>query len=101
MMRKLLATAGIAAMLTLGGIGAASAAAAPITCYTGCEPPVSTTVPIGPSARTTEPAPAVRGASGLAFTGADIAGMTVVGLGAVAGGGVLVRHGRRRGVEPR
>jgi LPXTG-motif cell wall-anchored protein len=45
--------------------------------------------------RSTGAAPATRG-SGLPVTGGDIAGLTIVGLGAVGAGTVLVRRSRRQ-----
>jgi hypothetical protein len=74
-----------------------SIASADSTCYTGC----ATTLP--PSVLATqsgqEPqvlAGAADATSGMAFTGADEAGLVVFAAFALAGGGVLVATTRRR-----
>jgi hypothetical protein len=82
---------GIAVALPLSGLFAGSAGADP-TCYTGCTSGSTVTAsgsvaaPDGPK---TSP-------SGIAFTGADIEEMAVIGLVATGVGVVLVRSSRRR-----
>jgi hypothetical protein len=94
--RRLLSAAcvpamGVAVALPLGGLFAGSAAA-DSTCYTGCTNGNTVTssgsvaAPDGPK---TTP-------SGIAFTGADIEEMAVIGLVATGVGIVLVRTSRRR-----
>lgn len=66
-------------------------AGADTTCYTGCTTPTT-----GVVAQVTPPAPAaaapVAPASGLAFTGADIEEMAILGLAAIGGGALLIRR---------
>lgn len=82
---------GLAVALPLGGLFAGSAGA-DTTCYTGCTSGSTVTssgsvaAPDGPK---TSP-------SGIAFTGADIEEMAVIGLVATGVGVVLVRSSRRR-----
>lgn len=94
MMRKMVATLGLVGGLAVGVLAPAAVAGADQTCYTGCEPPVTTTVPVAP---TTEPTPVLRAASsGLAFTGGDIAGMTGLAVVTMSVGGLLVVRTRER-----
>ena len=94
--RRLLSAAcvpamGVAVALPLGGLFAGSAAA-DSTCYTGCTSGSSVTSSgsvAAPDAPKTTP-------SGIAFTGADIEEMAVIGLVATGVGVVLVRSSRRR-----
>jgi hypothetical protein len=83
---------GVAIALPLGGLFAGSAAA-DTTCYTGCTSDGGTVTSSGsvaaPAAPQTSP-------SGIAFTGADIEEMAVIGLVATGVGVVLVRSSRRR-----
>jgi hypothetical protein len=83
---------GLGTVLTLAGVMVPSVtASADTTCYTGCSsPPPSADGP--PPAVKTVSVPS----SHLAFTGADIEEMTVIGGGALVVGGVLVRRSRRR-----
>jgi hypothetical protein len=82
---------GVAIALPLGGLFAGSAAAD--SCYTGCTSDGGTVTSSGsvaaPAAPQTSP-------SGIAFTGADIEEMAVIGLVATGVGVVLVRSSRRR-----
>lgn len=71
-------------------VGISAAAFADTTCYTGCEPTV-TTEPVSPPV-----VPTTSSSSGLAFTGADIEGLAAVGAGALVTGGLLLRIRRRR-----
>jgi hypothetical protein len=86
---------GLGSILTLAGVivpSVTASADSSSTCYMGCAPlppsshdappPVTKTVAVSSSA--------------LAFTGADIEEMTVIGGGALLVGGVLVRRSRRR-----
>jgi hypothetical protein len=95
---------GLLLAVPVGGL-LAGAAGADTTCYTGCTTPTtgitSTPVVTPPSdggspattASTTSTAPV--SSSGLAFTGADIEEMAIIGVIAIGVGTVLVR-GRRR-----
>jgi hypothetical protein len=96
--RRLLAAASVPAMgvalaLPLGGLFAGSAGA-DSTCYTGCSTDGST---VASSGSVTAPdGPKTSPTSGIAFTGADIEEMAVIGLVATGVGVVLVRSSRRR-----
>ena len=87
---------GLLLAVPVGGLLAGAAGAD--TCYTGCTSPSTgiTTTPAATdgatTASTTVSAPT---SSGLAFTGADIEEMAVIGVVAIGVGAVLVR-GRRR-----
>jgi hypothetical protein len=90
---------GVLLAVPVGGL-LAGAAGADSTCYTGCTTPTSgiTTAPAsapadGPS--TTPSTTTASTSSGLAFTGADIEEMAIIGVVAIGVGAVLVR-GRRR-----
>ena len=93
---------GVLLAVPVGGL-LAGAAGADTTCYTGCTTPTTgiTTTPSTPNdggspattAATTVSTP--KTSSGLAFTGADIEEMAVIGVVAIGVGAVLVR-GRRR-----
>jgi hypothetical protein len=84
---------GLGSILTLAGVigPTMTASADSSTCYTGCTtpppsshdgpPPVTKTVSVKTSS--------------LAFTGADIEEMTVIGGGALVAGGFLMRRSRR------
>ena len=89
----------------LAGAAGADQSTTPTTtgCYTGCTTPTtgismtgsSTVAPTNDgttTAATTSPAPT---SSGLAFTGADIEEMAVIGVVAIGVGTVLVRSRRR------
>jgi hypothetical protein len=86
---------GIGALLAIPAVTMLpSAAGADDTCYFGCSSPNSgvTTAANGqglPTAPTSSP-------SSLAFTGADLSEMALIGVGAVGAGTVLVRRSRRR-----
>ncbi len=88
---------GVLLAVPVGGLLAGAAGAD--TCYTGCTTP-TTGISTAPAA-TTEPATTASNtvstptSSGLAFTGADIEEMAVIGVVAIGVGAVLVR-GRRR-----
>jgi hypothetical protein len=94
--RRLLSAAGVPAMgvalaLPLCGLFAGSVGA-DSSCYTGCTSGgsvISSGNVVTPVAHTTSP-------SGIAFTGADIEEMAVIGLVATGVGVVLVRSSRRR-----
>jgi len=87
---------GVLLAVPLGGL-MAGAAGADSSCYTGCTTPttgISTPAAVtsdgGATAASTTPT-----SSGLAFTGADIEEMAIIGVVAIGVGTVLVR-GRRR-----
>jgi hypothetical protein len=76
----------------------AGAAGADGTCYTGCTTPTTgiTTAPAdGPAATTSSVSTAPTSSGGLAFTGADIEEMAVIGVVAIGVGSVLIRSRRR------
>ena len=89
---------GVLLAVPVGGLLAGAAGAAtPTNCYVGCSSPST-----GISATSTNTPAATDGAStastsssGLAFTGADIEEMAIIGVVAIGVGTVLVR-GRRR-----
>jgi hypothetical protein len=92
---------GVLLAVPLGGL-IAGAAGADSTCYTGCSTTPTTVVTNSPAiAPADAPATAATSStspvssSGLAFTGADIEEMAVIGVVAIGVGAVLVR-GRRR-----
>jgi hypothetical protein len=97
---------GLLLAVPVGGLlaGAAGADQSTDNCYTGCTPPptsITNTPAVAPAdgpatttaAATTSTAPST--SSGLAFTGADIEEMAIIGVVAIGVGAVLVR-GRRR-----
>ncbi len=96
--RRLLSVAsgpilGVMLAVPVGGLLAGTAGADP-TCYTGCTSPStgitasSGSGPVASSGVSTSP-------SGLAFTGADIEEMALIGVVAIGVGTVLVRSRRR------
>ena len=91
---------GVLLAVPVGGL-LAGAAGADTTCYTGCSTttPGITTTPAatdtGSPATTASTTVSAPTSSGLAFTGADIEEMAVIGVVAIGVGAVLVR-GRRR-----
>jgi hypothetical protein len=90
---------GVLLAVPLGGIIAGAAGADSSTCYTACPTVVTNTPSVAPAdgpataAATSSTSPVT--SSGLAFTGADIEEMAVIGVVAIGVGAVLVR-GRRR-----
>jgi len=94
-MRRTLLGVGLALALSVLGVATVPAAAyADSTCYTGCTPASpgnATTPPVSVSAQTREPS-----SGALAFTGADIEGLSILGASLVVVGGVLVRRSRRQ-----
>jgi hypothetical protein len=94
---------GVLLAVPVGGL-LAGAAGADTTCYTGCTTPTTgiTTTPAATPSDGGSPATTAKvvsttptSSSGLAFTGADIEEMAVIGVVAIGVGAVLVR-GRRR-----
>jgi hypothetical protein len=95
---------GLLLAVPVGGLLAGAAGAdSPQTCYTGCTTPsvpINNTPAVAPADGPTSTAGATTSAaaptsSGLAFTGADIEEMAIIGVVAIGVGAVLVR-GRRR-----
>lgn len=94
---------GVLLAVPVGGLiaGAAGADTTPDTCYTGCTTQTTgiTTQPastaVVPTDGTKTAASTTSSSSGLAFTGADIEEMAIIGVVAIGVGTVLVR-GRRR-----
>jgi hypothetical protein len=88
---------GLLLAVPVGGLLAGAAGADQANpCYTGCTPPttgITNTPATTTAAATTSTAPTT--SSGLAFTGADIEEMAIIGVVAIGVGAVLVR-GRRR-----
>jgi len=91
---------GVLLAVPVGGL-LAGAAGADATCYTGCSTttPGITTTPAatdgGSPATTASTTVSAPTSSGLAFTGADIEEMAVIGVVAIGVGAVLVRSRRR------
>jgi hypothetical protein len=92
---------GVLLAVPVGGL-LAGAAGADTACYTGCTTPTTgiTTPAVTPAdggspATTAKVVSAPTASSGLAFTGADIEEMAVIGVVAIGVGALLVR-GRRR-----
>ena len=93
---------GVLLAVPVGGL-LAGAAGADTTCYTGCTTPTTgiTTTPAavpsdgGSPATTAKVVSTPSSSGGLAFTGADIEEMAVIGVVAIGVGAVLVR-GRRQ-----
>jgi hypothetical protein len=89
---------GVLLAVPVGGL-MAGAAGADATCYTGCTPPttgVTNTPADGPAATTSSVSTTpTSSSSGLAFTGADIEEMAVIGVVAIGVGSVLMRNRRR------
>ena len=90
---------GLLLAVPVGGLLAGAAGAADPTCYTGCSSSSTGITPTVTSSdgvttgSTTSATPV--SSSGLAFTGADIEEMAIIGVVAIGVGTVLVR-GRRR-----
>jgi hypothetical protein len=86
---------GMGALMAVPVIGMASgtAGADGPGCYTGCTAPTSgVTSANADGSPTTSP---VTSSSTLAFTGADLGEMALIGIGAVGAGTLLVRRSRR------
>jgi hypothetical protein len=83
---------GIAVALPFAGLFAGSAGADQ-TCYTGCTSGAPVTISAGSASAPDGPKTSP---GGIAFTGADIEEMAVIGLVATGVGVVLVRSSRRR-----
>lgn len=67
--------------------------------YTGCtNPSVPPSNPPGNQTVTSDPFANQAPSGGLPFTGADVAGMTIIGVAALATGSVLVYRSRRSAV---
>jgi hypothetical protein len=87
------AAIGVLLTVPLGGV-LAGTAGADVTCYTGC---TTAATGITTSAGTATPTPTpvtASSSSSLAFTGADISEMAIVGVAAIGVGAVLVRRRR-------
>ncbi len=92
------------AMSLMGSLGIAAAAHADTTCYTGCKTPAveqsnHATTAVNDGSTSSSGTSATSDGGGLPFTGADIAGMTIVGVGAVGLGTFLVQRNRRTASE--
>jgi hypothetical protein len=88
---------GVLLAVPVGGL-LAGAAGADGSCYTGCTPPAPgiTTAPASaPADGASTTASTAPTSSGLAFTGADIEEMAIIGVVAIGVGAVLVRSRRR------
>lgn len=84
----------MSAVLAIPMVGMLSGTAGADGCYTGCTSPSS-----GVTSSNASGTPATSAASssdGLAFTGADLGEMALIGVGTIAAGTVLVRRSRRR-----
>lgn len=71
-------------------------AIAPTAAHASCYPAGANCTPSDPGGTTTVAGNTATKASTLPFTGGDVAGMAVIGAGAVLAGTVLVRQSRRR-----
>lgn len=84
-----------------GGIVAGAAMAVPVHAFADCNNygggscGSATSVPT-PTPTTAVSAAASSPGSSLPFTGGDVVGLSLIGIGAVAGGTALVRSGRRK-----
>jgi hypothetical protein len=102
MRRQFLVPGLVLALTTLAVVEIPTTAYADSTCYTGCTTSVtgsSTPPATGAQPSVTVPPIAPKTATsarGLAFTGADIEALAIVGAGALVVGGVVVRRSRRR-----
>jgi hypothetical protein len=88
----------LAATTVLAGVAlplGAGIAHADDPCYSNCTPPKVKPFDISRTAPAVSPASTSRS---LPFTGADVIELSLVGVGAVAAGTVLVRRSRRRTV---
>jgi len=93
-----------AGLILVGGLAVAGPAVAQTATYVGVDPPAVGGVdaaagsrPAAVLASQSQTLGAVQGnAGGLAFTGADIIGLSTMGLGAIGIGAIAVRSGRRR-----
>jgi len=86
---------GMGALMAFPIVGMASGTAGADTssCYTGCTAP--TTGVTSANADGTPVTSPTTSSSSLAFTGADLGEMALIGLGAVGAGTLLVRRSRR------
>jgi hypothetical protein len=88
------AAIGVLMAVPLGGVLAGSAGA-DTTCYTGCTTAATGITTSSGTAATPTPTPVTASSSSsLAFTGADISEMAIVGVAAIGVGAVLVRRRR-------
>jgi hypothetical protein len=94
MVKKLVAGAGVSALMAFPAVTLMSGTASADTCYTGCSQPTSG-LPVTSGDGTTPSAP-TSSPSGLAFTGADLSELVIISAGALGAGTVLVRVSRRR-----
>ena len=88
---RLFAAAGVAAAVMLPGAAHADTCTYASTTCGGNQGTQSSG-----STQTTAP---VSNGSSLPFTGGDVVGLAVIGAGAIAGGAVLARSGRRRTID--
>jgi len=85
-----------------GGIVAGAAMAVPVHAFADCNNYGGgkcggvTSVPTPTTPTTNVSAAASSPGSSLPFTGGDVVGLSLIGIGAVAGGTALVRSGRRK-----
>jgi hypothetical protein len=100
-MRRRILGLGLGLALGMVGAGAIPATAfADSTCYIECAPPTAggggSSSPVGVTAEPVTPVTAGSSGSALAFTGADIEELTLMGVGAMAVGGLLFGYSRKR-----
>jgi hypothetical protein len=91
--RLLAATSVVAGVAFPLGAGIAHADTTPDPCYPSCKPPTVLPADISRQAPVVLPADTSRS---LPFTGTDVIELSLIGLGAVATGTVLVRRSNRR-----
>src|SRR5690348_5835606 len=87
--------AGLTFATVIGSVGAGASDSTP--CYTGCAAPQKANTPVvGAASQTaTSPPKSTTATSGLAFTGADIAGMTIFAFILLGVGSTMVYVNRR------
>jgi hypothetical protein len=89
---------GVLLAVPVAGLVAGTAGAADTGCYTGCTTVttgINTAPADGPAATTSVATTPTTSSGGLAFTGADIEEMAVIGVVAIGVGSVLVSRRRR------
>lgn len=96
MVKKLVAGAGVSALMAFPAVTLMSGTASADTCYTGCSQPTSGLPVTSGDGTTPQTSAPTSSPSGLAFTGADLSELVIISAGALGAGTVLVRVSRRR-----
>jgi hypothetical protein len=92
---RLLAAGGVAAVVMLPGAAMAQTAGCPYGSG-NCDGGTVSSNNVGSTGATT---PADSSGGSLPFTGGDVVGLALIGVGAVAGGAALARSSKRRSAE--